>query len=220
MLKALIFDFDGLILDTETPELFTWQKIYRDHGVELMTREWVQIVGGSAMIQFEPAEKLSELVGRSLDLKAIKTLARESSMKIILAQPILPGALELIKSAKKHSLKIAVASSSPHHWVDGHLKRLGIINQFDTVLCAEDVPHTKPFPDLFIASLEKLNVNSNETIVFEDSLNGVLAANSAGIFCVAVPNQVTKTLDLSQADLQLESLEQVSLDDLKSRFIP
>jgi len=218
MLKGLIFDFDGLILDTETPELLTWQKIYRDHGVELQTHDWVQIVGGSAMIQFEPAKNLEGMVGHPIDRETVNDLAREISMGIILSQPILPGALELITSAKKQSLKIAVASSSPHDWVDGHLYRLGLYDQFDSVLCEEDVPNTKPFPDLFNASLNALNVCADEVIVFEDSLNGILAAKSAGIFSVAVPNQVTKMLDLSQANIQLKSLEQVSLNQLKSQY--
>jgi HAD superfamily hydrolase (TIGR01509 family) len=218
MLKALIFDFDGLILDTETPELQIWQKIYRDHGVELSTSLWGKIVGGNGISVFDPVDHLEQLTASSMDRIRVQEMARNLSNDLILAQPILPGALDLIKFARQRSYGLAIASSSPHEWVDGHLKRLGLYDHFDSILCGDDVLNTKPFPDLFTGSLEKLSVLAGEAIVFEDSPNGIQAANTAGIFSIAVPNPVTKMFDLSHASLVLESLEQVSLDDLNTRY--
>ncbi|HKZ44583.1 MAG TPA: HAD-IA family hydrolase [Anaerolineales bacterium] len=218
MLKALIFDFDGLILDTETPELQVWQKIYRDHGVELSTSLWGQIVGGNGISVFDPIEHLEKLTSSSIDSFLVKDLALNLSNELINSQPVLPGARELFQIARQRSLNLAIASSSPHEWVDGHLKRLGLFDQFDSIMCGDDVLKTKPFPDLFIGTLEKLAVQSSEAIVFEDSPNGIQAANAAGIFSVAVPNPVTRMFDLSHARLIFDSLEQVSLDDLNSRY--
>lgn len=218
MLKAIIFDFDGLILDTETPELQVWQKIYRDHGFELSTQLWEQIIGGNGISVFDPITHLEELSPFHIDRFQISDMARNLSNKLILSQPILPGAKELIQTGRQHAYKLAIASSSPHEWVDGHLQRLGLFDKFESILCGDDVKQTKPYPDLFLAALKELNVLANEAIVFEDSPNGIRAANAAGIFSVAVPNQVTKLFDLSHARLLYQSLEQVNLDLIRSRY--
>ena len=218
MLKALIFDFDGLILDTETPELESWQKIFRDHGVELSAQIWGQIVGGAGLNHFDPAEYLQELLGSPIQQAEILEQAHLMSNKIIQSQVILPGARKLISSARDQSFGLAIASSSPHSWVDEHLSRLGLYNYFNVILCADDVTHTKPYPDLFLSALKALGVNAAEAVVFEDSPNGIQAANKAGIFSVAIPNQVTIQLDLSHADLLLNSLEDISIEQLVARF--
>src|SRR4030095_9861975 len=121
-----------------------------------------------------------------------------------------------IHEAKGFGLKLAIASSSPHTWVDNHAKRLGIFNYFDVVVCAEDVGlgRTKPNPDLFLTALNQLQVQKNEAVVLEDSPNGVLAANRAGIFVVAVPNHVTSMLSLDGANRIVRSLAEVSLSGL------
>jgi HAD superfamily hydrolase (TIGR01509 family) len=214
-IKALIFDFDGLILDTETPEYLAWQNIYQEHGYELPHDEWVKIVGGYGLSNFDAAEYLAQLVQSQGQLDAAVLRARHSteSLTRIHAQSILPGVLDLIQAAKTHNLKLAIASSSPHSWVDNHAQRLGIFHYFDKVICADDVGvgRTKPNPDLFLLALDQLQVQKNEAVVFEDSPNGVLAANRAGIFVVAVPNHVTSMLSLDGANLVVKSLTDVSL---------
>ncbi len=131
-------------------------------------------------------------------------------------QTVLPGVMDYLHDAKRLNLKLAIASSSPHSWVDTHTKRLGIFDYFDPVICADDVPagRTKPNPDLFLLALDQLQVQKNEAIVFEDSPNGVKAAKSAGIFVVAVPNMVTSLLSIENANLTLTSLSDLSLTDL------
>ena len=216
MLKALIFDFDGLILDTETPDLKAWQEIYNRHGQVLSLQTWGQIVGGTGNSVFEAASHLEKLLGCPLDQPAIKQLAYQLSYDAILKQPILPGARDLLEAARNKPYRLAIASSSPHAWVDNHLKRLGLFEYFEVILCGDDVIRTKPDPGLYLAALRALNVQANEAVVFEDSPNGILAANAAGIFSVAVPNPLTAQLGVDHARLVLNSLEQVALVDLEA----
>ena len=215
-IKALIFDFDGLILDTETAEYQVWQSIYREHGFELPQEEWGKIVGGYGISNFDAAEHLSLLSQGRLDSVSLRGRHRSESQDVIHLQPILPGVMNYIHHAKRFGLKLAIASSSPHSWVDTHAKRLGIFKYFDKIICADDIAvgRTKPNPDLFLLALNRLEVEKNEAMVFEDSPNGVKAAQSAGIFVVAVPNPVTSLLSIEGANLILTSLSDLSLTGL------
>jgi HAD superfamily hydrolase (TIGR01509 family) len=215
-IKALIFDFDGLILDTETPEYRVWQTIYQENGFELPHQEWTKIIGGMGLSDFDAAEHLASLSQGQLDSVSLRDRFRSESHTLIHSQPILPGVMDYIRDAKRLGLKLAIASSSEHSWVDTHAKRLGIFDDFDEIVCREDVApgRTKPNPDLYILALERLQVREKEAVVFEDSPNGVKAANRAGIFVVAVPNPLTVTLSIKGANLTLDSLNQLSLVDL------
>jgi HAD superfamily hydrolase (TIGR01509 family) len=216
MVKALIFDFDGLILDTETPDYQVWQSIYREHGFELPQDEWGKIIGGWGVSNFDAAQHLSLLTQGQLDSVSLRARHKSENQVLIHAQPILPGVLDYINEAKRMNLKLAIASSSPHSWVDTHAKRLGIFNHFDAVICEDEVGigRTKPNPDLFLFALKQLQVQNNEAVVFEDSPNGVKAANQAGIFVVAVPNPVTSLLKIDGANLTIRSLANLSLHEL------
>jgi HAD superfamily hydrolase (TIGR01509 family) len=142
-------------------------------------------------------------------------MAREVSL--IEQQSILPGVLTYFKSARRLGIKLGVASSSSCHWVMGHLKRLGLVAYFDCIRASDDVRRVKPDPELYLAVLDALKVKAVDAIAFEDSPNGILSAKRAGIYCVAVPNSLTKQLPLNQADLQLYSLEDLSLEKLLQR---
>jgi HAD superfamily hydrolase (TIGR01509 family) len=220
MIKALIFDFDGLILDTETPEVRVWESIYGEYGHEFPSEQWGQIIGGYGLSDFDPAEDLAHLTQGQLNAVSLRARHRLESDSLTLSEPILPGVLNLIHEAKRMGLKLAIASSATHDWVDTHAKRLGIFDYFDKIVCADDVApgRTKPHPDLFLLALSQLKVQKNEAIVFEDSPNGVNSARSAGIFVVAVPNPVTSLLQLEGESLRLKSLTQISLSDLLARF--
>lgn len=216
MIHALIFDFDGLILDTETPEFDVWQNIYQEHGFELPHDEWGKIVGGYGFSDFDAAEHLSLLTQGRLDSVSLRARHTSESHRLTLSQPILPGVVDTIHAAKRLELKLAIASSSPHSWVDTHAKRLGVFDYFDVVICADDVGagRTKPNPDLFLLALRQLQVRKEAAIVLEDSPNGVKAANSAGIFVIAVPNPVTSLLSIHGANLTVRSLADLSLPEL------
>jgi HAD superfamily hydrolase (TIGR01509 family) len=213
-LQALIFDFDGLILDTETPEVEVWQAIYRTHGHELPVDEWAKTIGGYGISTFDAAAHLSALTG--LDPAPLRVRYRREADAVIHAKPILPGVLDMLRDGRAHGLGLAVASSSPHAWVDSHLARLGLADRFDAVICSEDVApgRTKPNPDLFLEAVNRLRVQKEAAVVFEDSPNGVKAARAAGIFVVAVPNPLTESLGVDGADITVKSLADLSLGDL------
>jgi HAD superfamily hydrolase (TIGR01509 family) len=219
MLNALLFDFDGLILDTETPEYLVWKNIYQENGFDFPHADWGRIVGGYGLSDFDAADHLSHLSQGRLDSNHLRTRHFAESLTLIQSQPILPGVLDMIRAAKQRNLKLAIASSSPHAWVDNHAKRLGIFHHFDTIVCADDVGvgRTKPNPDLFLTALNQLHVEKEAAIVLEDSPNGVKAANRAGIFVVAVPNPVTALLSLAGADIVVKSLAELSLEKLQER---
>ena len=218
MIKALLFDFDGLVLDTETPEYLAWQNVYAEFGQTLTIENWGQIVGGTAASDFHPITHLEELTGRSLTEFGLESRVREESMRTILAAKPRPGVLETIETAKRIGLRLAVASSSPHEWVDGHLQRLGLLHYFDTVQCSEDVSKTKPEPELFIAAKNKLGVEAHQALIFEDSPNGVLAAQRAGIRVVAIPNPITQAMTFSTPDLVLKEMSDIPLESLLQKF--
>jgi len=215
-IKALIFDFDGLILDTETPEFRVWQAIYHEHGRELDPADWGRIVGGAGAGYFDAAIHLATLVGDGLDPAVLRQRNQTESAKLILSQPVLPGVVDYLEEAGRLGLRLAIASSSPHSWVDAHLKRLELFEYFKPVVCADDVPagRTKPHPDLFLKVLDELGIRADEAVAFEDSPNGVRAAQAAGIFVVTVPNPVTALLDFGGEDLRLGSLADLPLASL------
>jgi HAD superfamily hydrolase (TIGR01509 family) len=212
MIRAIVFDFDGLILDTEEPVYRSWLEVYEAHGEQLPFERWVQIVG-STTAGFHPQHHLEERLGRTLPKEVLdRRIGRRTEM--ILAQEVLPGVLRRIAEAKAMGMKLGVASSSTTEWVRGHLARLGILESFECMRCRDDVANAKPEPDLYLAVLECLGVRASEAIAIEDSPNGVLAAKRAGMRCVAIPNSITAQLDLGQADLVLGSLDEVTLVEL------
>ena len=214
--KALLFDFDGLILDTETPEFEVWQAIYREYGQQLSPEAWGQVVGGWGASQFDAAENLVKITRNGLDVEELRARHKSESETLIRRQPVLPGVLDYLDTGRKLGLRLAVASSSPHSWVDAHLARLSLSDRFEAVICADDVPpgRTKPYPDLFLKAIVTLQVQAKEAIVFEDSPNGIQAARAAGIFVVSVPNPLTALLKTDGADLSLGSLREMPLEEL------
>ncbi len=201
LLEALIFDFDGLILDTETPEVRAWQKIFRERGAEFPDSYWIHAIGrGADQIHESPVEILERQLGYPCSKSEVESEYELLRMAAIEAADALPGIRDLISAAIAAGIKLAVASSSHHTWVDRHLARLGLLKFFDAILCADDVDVAKPYPDLYLAACAALGVEPVDAIALEDSPNGIRAAKSAGLVCVAIPNPCTVRLNLSDAD--------------------
>jgi len=214
MIKGLIFDFDGLILDTETPAFQGWQGVFERHGCTLTLEMWADCIG-RAQDAFDPRDHLETCLGRSLDRVKILAEEQKRESELIRNQALLPGVLETIEAGEKRGLKLGVASSSDRAWVNAYLSRFGLIERFDAIRCVDDVAHAKPAPDLYLAVLQALDLRPDEAIAFEDSPNGVLAAKRARVFCVAVPNRLTKQLSFDHAaDLTVASLKQIVLAEL------
>ena len=216
VIQALIFDFDGLILDTEGPIFQSWQELYQAQGGYLPLSTWADFIG-TAEKTFNLFDHLEQQLGHPLDRNMLGPRRRGREMELVAMQPVLPGVQAHIERARQLGLKLGLASSSDCGWVTGHLERLGLLPAFDCICAADDVQVTKPNPALYLSVLTGLNLRANQAIALEDSPNGVLAAKRAGIFCVAVPNQLTRRLPLDHADLLLASLEDISLDDLLAR---
>ena len=217
MLEAIVFDFDGTILDTETPDFETWQEVYRGHGVELPMDVWLQCVGGGTG-EFRPDSYLEALLGREIDGERLRTERRERFLDRIRVQPIMPGVLELIDAAEQRGVRLAVASSSDRKWVESHLQRLGLLERFAAIVTSDDVERVKPDPALYRLAAQKLEVAPERAIAIEDSYNGMLGAQRAGLRCVSVPNSITRDSDFSDADLCLDSIASIAPDDLIACF--
>lgn len=216
MIKALIFDFDGLILDTESPEFQAWQEVFGAHGHALSLDLWADLVG-RPRTYFDMYSYFKELNGPLTDLDALRKDRRARVVQLVLEQPILPGVLNYLTEAKEIGLKLGLASSSGGDYVRAHLKRLHLVEYFDVTKCFEDTESHKPEPGPYLAALEDLGVAPRQAMAFEDSPNGVAAARAAGIFCVAVPNPITQCLALTRANYCLKSLADESLRQLLSR---
>jgi HAD superfamily hydrolase (TIGR01509 family) len=212
VIELVVFDFDGLILDTELPVFRCWQEIYADHGCELPFEVWADCIGTADT--FDPVVDLAARAGRAVDGAALDALHRVRTDALIAAETIRPGVLDYLDAARVLGLQLAVASSSSRAWVAGHLARLGVLDRFQVLKCADDVTRVKPDPALYRAACEHLGVQPGRAVALEDSPNGILAAKRAGLFCVAVPNALTGRLALHAADLRIASLRDLPLPEL------
>jgi HAD superfamily hydrolase (TIGR01509 family) len=217
MIKALIFDFDGLIIDSESSEFETWEKIYEDHGCSLSFDIWASCIG-TAHGTFDPFRHLESLVGRAINRDEIQSRKKILFQEIFATKDILPGIKDYLLHAHEVGLAIGLASSANQTWIYSNLERLNLLNLFQCVRTVENVSRSKPHPDLYQSVLSYFKIQGEEAIALEDSPHGVTAAKAAGMFCVAVPNPLTKRLPLSHADLCLNSLAELSLSELLSKL--
>jgi HAD superfamily hydrolase (TIGR01509 family) len=212
-IRALIFDFDGLILDTESTEYQSWQELFAAHGCALSLDLWVDCIGRPRGY-FDFYTHLEEMRGAVIDREQTQTRRHARVRELNLLQPIQPGVVDYLQDASGLGLKIGLASSSSRVWVHGHLERLDLYQYFTVTKCVEDTGTHKPDPGPYLAVLNALNVLPSEALAFEDSPNGIASAQAAGILCVAVPNPMTQDLQLDHADYRLDSFASLSLSDL------
>jgi len=216
-LAAIVLDFDGLILDTETPLYVSWQEVCEVHHVPMDHAWWASLLTAQA----DPPEAY-DLLEQSSTIPFDRGLIRQTryarELELIAGQKLLPGVPELIAQARALSLRVGIASNSERAWVTGHLARLGLLEEIDQIRCRDDVLHPKPSPDSYLAVLEAYGIPAVQAIAFEDSPAGVTAAKAARLFCVAVPNAVTRSLAFPTADIVVPSLAEVSLEGLIAYF--
>lgn len=213
MIKALVFDFHGLIIDTEVPVYQSWRELYHAYGCHLSFKDWSIVIGTTDDL-FDPFDELEKQVGRPLERGKLQVNRYRRQLELIELQPIQPGVREYLEAAHRFGLKVGLASGSSCASLSDYLTRRGLMDYFDCIHGSEDVQRLKPDPDLYLSVLKDLNVSGEQAIAFEDSPNGILAAKQAGLFCVCVPNQLTRRLPLSQADLVVESLADLPLERL------
>jgi len=217
MVRALVFDFDGLILDTEVPVYQAWAEVYEKHGEHLPLDFWKTIVG-HGLSTFDAMAELERRVGRALDRETIRAAHRRREAELVRALPIEPGVLAWRQEAIVMGARLGLASNSSRRWVVGHLERLGL-DGWRCIRCAEDVAEAKPAPDIYLAVLRCLGVSAAEAIAVEDSAAGVQSASAAGLYVVAVPSSLTASHDLSGADLLLGSLADATFGEVAARLV-
>jgi HAD superfamily hydrolase (TIGR01509 family) len=216
-MKALVFDFDGLILDTEGPVFHSWRETFEAHGATLTLEEWSDTIGRANA--GDPADWLAERTGRPLDeaRRAARKIRRD---ELLAAEAVLPGVHDWLEDAARLGLAVGVASSSEVDWVAGHLERLGLVERFTCLSCFDGKLEGKPAPDLYLAACASLGVAPADALAVEDSANGVRAAKAAGLRCVAVPHDLTRDHDLSAADIVVPSLAELPLGEAMARLWP
>jgi HAD superfamily hydrolase (TIGR01509 family) len=214
--SALIFDFDGLIIDSETPLFRIWQEIYVQHGAVLALEAWQHALG--TQHGFDPYADLAARSGVTLSRDEWAPLIRDEHWRRCENEPLLPGVADRLAEAAAMGMPAAVASSSSSAWVKPWLERHGLASRFAAVCTRDDVKAVKPAPDLFLLASSRLGVPARDCLVFEDSPNGLKAARAAGMWAVAVPNALTRPLELPAHDLVLGSLAEITLGDLAARL--
>ncbi|OQR58280.1 HAD family hydrolase [Bacillus sp. CDB3] len=211
MMKAIIFDFDGLIVDTETIWFHSFRDAVREYGGELPLEEFAKCIGTTDEVLYAYLkEQLKEKFNEHTLKEKVTTLHKEK-MKIPKARD---GVKEYLEEAKEVGLKIALASSSSREWVVRFLEELQIREYFEVIKTREDVEKVKPDPALYKVAIDELGVEPSEAVVFEDSLNGLKAAIAAGLKCVVVPNDVTRNLQFENHHLRIESMKEKSLKEV------
>ena len=213
MIRALIFDFDGLILDTETALIDAYGDVHGAHGVPFDKPLFTRSVG-HADYAFDPWRGF----GPGADRARLEAERQAFNRARNHAQAILPGVVALIDEGLLAGLLVGLASNSSHPHVEGHLARLGLLGRFAFIACREDVASPKPEPDLYRLVLGHFGIRGGEAIAFEDSHTGTLAASRAGLRVVAVPNASTGHHDFGNADLRVDSLADCRLQGLVTRF--
>ncbi|WP_028548515.1 HAD family hydrolase [Paenibacillus sp. UNC451MF] len=218
MIKAIVFDFDGLIIDTETPEFESFQKMFEEHGAELSLDIWGRCIGTDGS-SFEPYSYLEQCIGKPFDVDSARLRRREHFSERMHQELPRPGVLNYLERGKEMGLPIGLASSSTRQWVTGYLKKHELLNAFHCIRTRDDVVKAKPDPALYLLALEDLGVQPHEAVAFEDSPNGALAAKRAGMHCVIVPNLITKTLSFGEHDLRLNSMAEMPLEEVISTIL-
>jgi putative hydrolase of the HAD superfamily len=215
MKKAIIFDFDGLIVDTETVWYQAYKETLTELGMDLPLEEFSKVIGtDNDMLHLF----IKAALGESVDLTKIESRVR-LSFDAAMQKPVLrDGVLEYLQDAERLGLKIGLASSSSYEWVTGYLSLLNIRHYFSVIQTRETVAKVKPDPELYLLALRALNVEAAEAVAFEDSLNGLLAACAAGIDCVIVPNEVTSELAFNGHHSRLISMKEIPLSSVLSKF--
>ncbi|WP_221030603.1 HAD family hydrolase [Actomonas aquatica] len=202
--SALVLDFDGLILDTETALIDAWSAVHQEQGCAFDRARGAGIIGHVGIV-FDPWEGIPPAVDRD-HLQDRFVILKD---RIISDQPILPGVVALLDHAHAEGIPLAVASNSPHDHVDRHLQRLGLFERFATVVCREDVPHGKPAPDVYLEACRRLTADPAAAIAFEDSVPGHHAAHAAGLRVVVIPNPCTVDHTFTHAARRLDTLADV-----------
>jgi HAD superfamily hydrolase (TIGR01509 family) len=215
--RALLLDFDGTMVETESSSYGSWRELLAEHGYELTPGVWSAAVGTIGGLQ--PLALLEEHLGRPVDREALAARARDRHLEMVAEEKLRPGIQQLVDSAHERGVRTAIVTSASRDWVDRHLRRLGLADAWETVVSADrDPARAKPAPLLYLEAAARLDVDPAEAVALEDSPNGVRAARAAGMQVVAFPNPITEAMDLGEADAVVADLDGLGLDGLLGRL--
>lgn len=204
---AVLFDFDGILVDTEWAIYQAWRRTFAKHGHDLPLEIYTRCIG-SDFATWSPKAHLEDLTGSSFDWHDLDARRQQEIVAELHHEGPMPGVVAWLEELKRSGMPTAVVSSSSHHWVDGWLGRLGIGGYFATTVCRGDALRIKPAPDLFFEAARRLELNPQDCLVIEDSRNGLDAAKAAGMSVWAIPNRVTACLDFQDADRVFHTMEE------------
>lgn len=213
-MQAIIFDFDGTIIESEGPDYQAWREIFQAHGCTLPLEMWIKYIGTAAGT-FDPYKLLEEQSGQAVDREAIRAVRRPRFRELVAAQPLRPGVEALMDAADTHGIPLAVASSSTREWVEWNLTQRNLRHRFQFVHTVDDATRGKPDPELYLMTVAALGVEAAATVALEDSYNGMLAAKRAGLACVVAPNVMLQGEAFVEADLVVGSLVEVEFVQLQ-----
>jgi HAD superfamily hydrolase (TIGR01509 family) len=218
---ALVFDFDGLVADTETPQYEAWVDVFTHFGAEepLDQPTWQQAVGLTSL-PFDPLTVLASRLAEPPDAASVRSTHRTYLDRRLGTVAVRPGVHRWLDDADAAGLLVAIASSSSRRWVEDHLERLGLAERFPVRVCGREGLAPKPAPDLYLRASEELAVEPAQCLALEDSPAGARAALAAGMTCVVVPSPMTAGLDFGAVHLVVDSLAYTSLADAVSRLHP
>lgn len=208
--SAVLFDFDGVLVDTEWAIYQAWKRTFEGHGHHLPLEVYTRCIG-TDFNTWSPKTHLEELTGQAFDWHDLDTRRQQEILRDLEHEKPMHGVVELLEHLTARAMAIAVVSSSSHQWVDGWLDKLNLARHFHTTVCRGDAPRIKPAPDLYLTAAERLGIAPETCLVIEDSLNGLKAAKAAGMNVWIVPNRVTDCLDFSTANHVFRSLAELRL---------
>jgi HAD superfamily hydrolase (TIGR01509 family) len=215
VIRALLFDFDGVVVDTEVPTYQSWRETYAEYGVDLAVEDWLPAVGSGSSVSgaFDAVAHLERLIGRTVDREAVIAARSRRKAELYVHAPLLPGVRELLAEARARGLKTAIVTRNREDRVLAQCRAVGLEHAWDALVGANEEP-TRDKAELYRHALAVLEVDASEALAFEDSPAGVRAAKQARVPCVAVPNEVTRGAAFDEADVVLSSLAERSLDEI------
>ncbi|MEK4878801.1 MULTISPECIES: HAD family hydrolase [Paenibacillus] len=211
MIKGIIFDFDGTIIDTETAWYTAFNEAYAEYGVDLTLEQYSTCIGTS-LNSFNPYEYLMTDLKLAIDKEEFSKAVKQRHSKLMELETIRPGIQHYLDSAKAAGLRIGLASSSSLEWVEKYLNQLGIREYFECVRTADHVAKVKPDPELYNQTLACLGITADEAVAIEDSPNGSMAAAAAGIRCIVTPNEITNFLEFDKQHHKIDNLSLLEFD--------
>jgi HAD superfamily hydrolase (TIGR01509 family) len=215
--QAIVFDFDGLLMDTETTMFECWKYEWRQHGLELDPATFFADHGGD--ITDERYRQLAAAVGSGFDYQtshARRTAYREELNRQL---GLREGVEAWVTQARDAGMRCAVASSSPEQWVTGLLGRTGLLDAFTAMAFGNEVPAHKPAPDVYQLALSRLGLAPTQAVAVEDTPHGVAAAKAAGMATIAIPNPFADASRFAAADLLLRSAADLTLKAALDRLL-